>query len=285
MTQPAHTVHAYMDHGDRMVVAMVLAAALHVLIILGISLTPETPGPQDDKLPTLDITLVPKNKTPPPKEADYLAQASQDGAGNTREKIRPQYEQEAHQAGAPPPTPTPAQTQDLARPNAQRKILASEDKAEADQPKPVSAVELMNRSLELVQLDQQLKQSMQAYSKLPRQAFVSARTQEFKYASYMNDWVSKVERIGNLNYPDEARRKSLSGSLMLQVSLNQDGSVRNIQLKRSSGYKVLDDAAIRIVQLASPFPPLPPEISKDTDILHITRTWEFINNQGLSTRH
>ncbi len=284
MTQPAHTVHAYMDHGDRMVVAMVLAAALHLLIILGISVTPDTPDPIDDKLPTLDITLVPRNKTPPPKEADYLAQTSQDGAGNTSEKIRPQYEQEAHQAGAPPPMPAPAQTQDLARPNAQRKILATEDTAKTEQPQPQSAVELINRSLELVQLDQQLKQSMQAYSKLPRQAFVSARTQEFKYASYMNDWVSKVERIGNLNYPDEARRKSLTGSLMLQVSVNQNGSVRNIRLLRSSGYKVLDDAAIRIVQLASPFAPLPPEISKDTDILHITRTWEFINNQGLSTR-
>lgn len=282
MTLPAHSVHAYMDSGDRMLVAMVLAGALHLLVILGISVTPETPDPQD-QLPTLDITLVPKNPTPPPKEADYLAQTSQDGAGNTTEKIRPQYQQEAHQASAPPPSPAPAQTQHLARPDAARKTQAVEDSLEAQRPQP-SAVEMINRSLELVQLDQQLKQSMQAYSKLPRQAFISARTQEFKYASYMNDWVSKVERIGNLNYPDEARRQSLTGSLMLQVAVNQDGTVRNIRLLRSSGYKVLDDAAIRIVQLAAPFAALPPGISKDTDILHITRTWEFINNKGLSTR-
>lgn len=282
MTLPAHTLHAYMDSGDRMLVAMVLAGALHLLVILGISVTPETPDPQD-KMPTLDITLVPKNTTPAPKEADYLAQTSQDGAGNTTEKIRPQYEQAAHQASAPLPSPAPAQTQDLARPDAQRKTLAVEDSLEAQRLQP-SAVEMINRSLELVQLDQQLKQSMQAYSKLPRQAFISARTQQFKYASYMNDWVSKVERIGNLNYPDEARRQSLTGSLMLQVAVNQDGTVRNIRLLRSSGYKVLDDAAIRIVQLAAPFAALPPGISKDTDILHITRTWEFINNQGLSTR-
>ena len=282
MTIPAHSVHAYMDSGDRMLVAMVLAGALHLLVILGISVTPETPD-QQDQLPTLDITLVPKNTTPPPKEADYLAQTSQDGAGNTTEKIRPQYQQEAHQASAPPPSPAPAQTQNLARPDAQRKTQVVEDSLEAQRPQP-SAVEMINRSLELVQLDQQLKQSMQAYSKLPRQAFISARTQEFKYASYMNDWVSKVERIGNLNYPDEARRQSLTGSLMLQVAVNQDGTVRNIRLLRSSGYKVLDDAAIRIVQLAAPFAALPPEISKDTDILHITRTWEFINNKGLSTR-
>lgn len=282
MTLPAHTVHAYMDSGDRMLVAMVLAGALHLLVILGISVTPETPDPPD-KLPTLDITLVPKNTTPAPKEADYLAQTSQDGAGNTTEKIRPQYQQEAHQASAPPPIPAPAQTLELARPDAQRKTLAVEDTQEAQRPQP-SAVEMINRSLELVQLDQQIKQSMQAYSKLPRQTFISARTQEFKYASYMNDWVSKVERIGNLNYPDEARRQGLTGSLMLQVAVNQDGTVRNIRLLRSSGYKALDDAAIRIVQLAAPFAALPPGISKDTDILHITRTWEFINNKGLSSR-
>ena len=149
---------------------------------------------------------------------------------------------------------------------------------------PASAAELINRSMELASLDQQLRQSMQAYSQRPRQAFISARTQEFKYASYMNEWVSKVERVGNLNYPDAARRQNITGSLMLQVSINPDGSVRNIRLLRPSGQKVLDDAAIRIVQLAAPFAPLPPEISKDTDILHITRTWEFLNQKGLSTR-
>lgn len=282
--RPAHTVHAYMDSGDRMVVAIVLAIALHALLILGISFTPDAPKPEDDKLPTLDITLVPKRNTPPPKEADYLAQVSQDGAGNTREKIRPQWEQEAHKAGAPPPAPAPQQTQELLRPDAQRKAQAAEDAVTPEKPQPVSAAELINRSMEMVNLDEQLRQSMQAYSQRPRQAFISARTQEFKYASYMNEWVSKVERVGNLNYPDAARREGISGSLMLQVSLNADGTVRNIRLLRSSGYKVLDDAAIRIVQLSSPFAPLPPEIRKDTDILHITRTWEFLNSQGLSTR-
>lgn len=280
---PAHSLHAYVDSGDRLVVSLLIAVALHALVILGISFAPEEPQPEDPA-PTLDITLVPKRDTPPPEEADYLAQVSQEGGGNTAEKVRAQLEQQARQAAAPPPEPAPAQTQELARPDGQRQVQVAEAAPKPEPNRPASAAELINRSLELASLDAQLRQSMQAYSKRPRQTFISARTQEFRHASYMTEWVAKVERVGNLNYPDEARRQGISGNLMLQVSINTDGSVRNIRLLRSSGHKVLDDAAIRIVQLAAPFAPLPPEIRKDTDILHITRTWEFINNQGLSTR-
>lgn len=274
---------AYTDGGDRLIVSVLIAAALHALIILGITFTPEEPKPIDNSLPTLDITLVPKRNTPPPDEADYLAQASQDGAGNVAEKVRPQLAQEARMASTPPPAESPTRPKEMTRDDAQRQVAVAETPPAPEQAKPVSAAELINRSLELVSLDEQIRQSMQAYSQRPRQTFISARTREFKFASYMNEWVSKVEKVGNLNYPDEARRQGISGSLMLQVAVNTDGSVRNIRVLRSSGHKVLDDAAIRIVQLASPYAPLPPEIRKDTDILHITRTWEFLNSQGLST--
>nr|MCU0937331.1 energy transducer TonB [Gammaproteobacteria bacterium] len=79
-------------------------------------------------------------------------------------------------------------------------------------------------------------------------------------------WRAKVERVGNLNYPDEARRQKLSGSLLLDVSVNTDGTVNEIQLRRSSGHKVLDDAAIRIVRLAAPFPPFPKDIEQEVDM-------------------
>ncbi|MEJ2760202.1 MAG: energy transducer TonB [Gammaproteobacteria bacterium] len=96
----------------------------------------------------------------------------------------------------------------------------------------------------------------------------------------MEAWRAKVERVGNLNYPQEAQRQGLSGSLILDVALNPDGSVKKIIVRRSSGYKVLDDAAIRIVKLASPFAPFPDDIRKETDILHITRTWQFLANSS-----
>ena len=279
-----HSRLAYTDGGDRLLVSVLLAAALHALIILGISFAPDTPDQRDKNPPALDITLVQKRDTPPPDEADYLAQVSQDGGGNTAEKVRAQMAQQERATGTPPPQPAPTPRQELSRVESQRQAPVAETTPAPEQARPVSAAELIQRSLELANLDAQLRQAQQAYSQLPRQAFISARTREFKYASYMNDWVAKVERIGNLNYPDEARRQGISGSLMLQVSLNVDGSVRGIRILRSSGHKVLDDAAARIVELAAPFAPLPPEIRKDTDILHITRTWEFLNSQGLSTR-
>jgi len=280
----AHSRLAYTDGGDRLVVSVLLAAALHALIILGISFTPEAPDRLDKPPPALDITLVQKRDTPAPDDADYLAQVSQDGGGNTAEKVRAQMAEQERAAGAPPPQPAPAPRQELSRAESPRQVPMAEATPAPEQSAPVSAAELIQRSLELAHLDAQLRQAQQAYSQLPRETFISARTREFRHASYMNDWVVKVERVGNLNYPDEARRQGISGSLMLDVSLNVDGSVRGIRILRSSGHKVLDDAAVRIVELAAPFAPLPPEIRKDTDILHITRTWEFLNSQGLSTR-
>ena len=90
----------------------------------------------------------------------------------------------------------------------------------------------------------------------------------------------KVERVGNLNYPDEARRNRLSGHLILDVALNPDGSINEITIRKPSGHKVLDDAAVRIVELAAPYAPFPDSFRKETDILHITRTWQFVNNKG-----
>ncbi|WJW75786.1 energy transducer TonB [Thiohalobacter sp. IOR34] len=269
--------------GDPLLVSLLLALALHALFILGLGFSPEEEEPLPEQLPTLDITLVQKTQGPPPEEADYLAAHNQDGAGNVSEKIKPRLAQEARMKSAPPPEPAPPTPQVLTREQAPTRVQQTELAPRPAEKRPKSAAELINRSLELASLDEQLKQSLQAYSKRPRQTFISARTREFKYANYMNDWVAKVERVGNLNYPDAARRQHLSGNLLLDVALNPDGSIYNISVLRSSGHKILDDAAVRIVRLAAPFPPLPGEIRKDTDILHITRTWEFLSS-GLQSR-
>jgi protein TonB len=138
--------------------------------------------------------------------------------------------------------------------------------------------------MEMVNLSEQLNESMQAYAKRPRQVFVSARTREFMYANYMSEWVRKVERVGNLNYPDAARRDGITGKLLLDVALNPDGTVRNISVLRPSGHTLLDEAAIRIVNLAAPYAPFPPEIRKNADVLHITRTWEFSTTNRMQSR-
>ncbi len=271
----------YQDSNEALVVSLALALALHALIILGVAFEPET-GERNPPLPTLDIALVPRTNTETPDQAEYLAAHSQSGAGNTRERVEAQMAQEARLRNAPPPEPAPPEPEVLTQARSETRVEAAELNPAPARPTPTAA-ELIERSMEVVSLDQQIRQSMQAYAERPRQTFISAATREFKYANYMNDWVNKVERVGNLNYPDEARRRGLSGSLLLDVALNPDGSIYNITILRPSGHKVLDDAAINIVRLAAPFPPLPDDIRRDTDILHITRTWEFLSG-GLSTR-
>lgn len=267
--------------GDPLIVALLLAAALHALLILGVSFTYEKDEPLASP-PTLDIALVPKHNTEPPEEADYLAAHSQAGAGNTEEKVDPREAQQARQARMPPPQPTQPQQQVLTQARSETRVTPAEEPPKPDTPKP-SAAELVKRTQEILALNEQIEQSRLAYSERKRKTFISASTREFKYANYMNDWVHKVERVGNLNYPDAARRQGVSGNLLLQVALKPDGSVYGITVLKSSGHKVLDDAAVRIVELAAPFPPLPQTIREDTDLLYITRTWEFLSS-GLQSR-
>ena len=164
-------------------------------------------------------------------------------------------------------------------PNFQDPVLA-----EAQPTQSVKASELISRSLAMASLNAEIDQRLEAYANRPRRKWISAKTREYRYASYMEAWRIKVERIGNLNYPDEARRNRLSGNLLLEVALNSNGSINDVILRRSSGHRVLDDAAIRIVKLSAPFSPFPRDILEETDILHIERTWRFLNSNKFSSR-
>lgn len=269
---------------DRLALTLFIATALHALVILGISFDAFDQDPEDQTAPTLDITVVPRHNTKPPEEYDYLAETSQDGAGNTEEKIQPQ-QQTVEQA--PPPAPqqesAPAPTQLLTADTSEDTVQEPDKPELEEETESTSAAELINRSMEMLSLNQQISQTQQAYSKAPKSKFISARTQEYKYASYMRDWVAKVERVGELNYPDAARRQNLSGKLIVQVAVYPDGAVREITIRKPSGYKILDDAAVRIVKLAAPFAPFPESIKNETDVLYITRTWVFTSGNRLQS--
>lgn len=276
-----------LDHGvtatDRIALTLFLALAFHAMVILGITFGKYDDTPPENIMPTLDITVTNK-RSPPPDEADYLAQSSQEGGGNVAEKVKPTMAVPEQAPAIQQQQPTPAPTQVVTADTAAIEVQQEDTQIpETDQP-DISATELIERSMEMVNLSEKLSETMQAYAQRPKQVFVSARTQEFKYANYMSEWVKKVERVGNLNYPDAARREGISGKLMLDVALNADGTVRNISILRPSGHRVIDEAAVRIVNLAAPFPPFPPDIGKDADILHITRTWEFSTSNRLQSR-
>lgn len=279
-----------LSDNDRLGVTAFGSLLLHMLVVLGVTFA----APQLRDLtaaPTLEITLVQTASERAPKDPDFLAQANQDGGGTSEKPdiarsplplteisnapggvpaMRPQPQQPVPakrevrelltRREAPPSVPTP-------QPEPPRKE-ARLDPAELGLPSPDPLAERARLNAEIARV-------WEEYQKRPKRKFVNARTQEYKYAAYMDAWRAKVERIGNLNYPEEAKRRGLRGNVILDVAVHQDGSVGDVSVLRSSGYKLIDDAAVRIVHLAAPFAPFPPEIRTETDILHITRTWKF----------
>lgn len=181
-------------------------------------------------------------------------------------------------------TPEPEAQPEPQQPVAEASPAKIEPLPKVVTPPLPTAAQLITRSFSMASLNAELQQELELRARRPRRKFISANTKEFRFAVYMEAWRAKVERIGNINYPDEARRRDLSGSLLLDVALNPDGSVRKITVRRSSGQKVLDDAAVRIVELASPFARFPDDFLREIDILHVTRTWKFLNNAKFSSR-
>lgn len=282
---------------DSMGVALFIALVLHAFIILSVSFDVNRETPPQPEL-TLDITLVHNQSKPEkPKEAQFLAQKDNQGGGEevvkkrttsplgspdaiTQNQPKPQKRQSA---AAKPQVKVERKvvTSKKSKPKVQPKI----DKRPAPQPKKISIAELMaNTQVEIDRLTAELDARAQNAASKDRRKAVSADTREFKYADYMDTWRRKVERIGNLNYPDEARRNKLFGNLLMHVSVRADGTVEKIRIAKSSGYRVLDDAAVRIVRLASPYAPFPPEIRKEVDVLDIIRTWKFERKSGNAFR-
>ena len=142
-----------------------------------------------------------------------------------------------------------------------------------------TAKQLISRSLAMANLHGEIQDSLKRRDSEVRHKYISANTKEHNYAAYMEAWRAKVERIGNMNYPNRAREKGLSGSLLLDVAIRSDGSVKEIIIRRSSGHDLLDSGAVKIVKLAAPFAPFPDKIKGEVDILHVTRNWKFVNDQ------
>ena len=153
-----------------------------------------------------------------------------------------------------------------------------------ESPQLPNASEMMQRTLEAMRLEAQIAKDMDAYQKRPKRRFVGARAEEYRFARYVEDWRLKVERIGNNNYPEAARSQKLYGSLLLTVGIRADGSVETVLVDRPSGKKLLDLAAVKIVEMGGPYLPFPPDIRRDTDILYITRTWTFAPGNSLTSQ-
>ena len=270
---------------DPITVSLLMALALHALVLLGVGFVLDF-KPLTHPLETLDVVLVNWRSESKPEEADFLAQASQQGGGESTEAERPSQENTGASPGpAEGEDPLDQQEQMSSVADAAREqILVENDEAEftqqitqREQPEPPmpSAALLMQESMTMAKLQPGIQRDRESQSKLPRRKWISANTREYEFAAYMQAWVAKVERVGNLNYPEEVRRMKLTGDLVMTVGINIDGSVESIDIQRSSGKPQLDQAATRIVRLAGPYSPLTEHINSTVDVLHITRTWRF----------
>lgn len=242
----------------------------------------------------LDIILVNARSARKPHDAQALAQSNLDGGGNTDENRRaktplpPTLHQvagsELQQMQRRVQEMEAAQQKMLTQMRNSRSVASNPSAAEQPTPTPtLSGLDLAESARAMARLEGEINKAAEEYSKRPRKKFIGARTEEYRFAQYIEDWRQKIERIGTLNYPEAARGK-LYGSLVLTVAISADGQISRIDINRSSGYKLLDEAARRIVQMAGPYSPFPPDIRRDTDMLEITRTWYFTQGDQLSAK-
>ena len=280
-------------------ITLVGATLLHVILILGLNFTSHKPA-VDPPLPELEITLVQGHDDKAPDKADFLANASQQGSGESERAERVKSPLPVPQKNEPTPAPPRQQVasrqSDVSIPQQKTLLLADRSKPvdlvlnperkqkPSPEQTPMTGIDASSLELDREQLLAEISREYRAYQKRPRRKFLKASTREYRFASYMDAWRNKVERIGNLNYPEEAKKRNLTGSLILDVAIRADGSLDSINIIRSSRIQALDDAAIRIVKLAAPFSPFPEDIARDYDILHISRTWKFLHGDRLESQ-
>lgn len=296
MTTETLTATPAITSADRMSFSLFLATAFHALILLGISFAlPDKTIEEFQR--SLDVVLATEFSEERPDEADFIGQADQIGGGES---------DEVEKLSTTEITPFPdeimnevSQQKSIEEVKPQvdeNQVLTSTDSSkiqvqpdtqpleEQEAVKPLSAAEFYTSSEEIASITAQLDDEKRNSARKPRKRQVSASIHRATDALYLDAWRRKIEKIGNLNYPEKAKRKGIFGSLSLKVSINKDGTVNDISIRRSSGHKILDDSAIRIVRLAAPFAPLTKDIMVDTDILEIIRVWHFLPNKGLKTR-
>ena len=280
--------------GDRLSFTLFLAVAIHAALIHGVTFTYVTSKPSTH---TMEVTLAQQRSKNRPDKADFLAQFNQTGSGTLDEKALMTSPTEARFQDTEIRETSQEMPQEQARKtiehkqtvvtttaNTDRKVALDSELTDA-QPLETefeSDKTLRTRALEIASLEARLDRQRQVYAKRPRiKRLTSLSTASSADAFYLNSWRRKIESIGNLNYPEEARRNKLYGSLRLMVAILPDGTLKEVELLESSGHRVLDDAAIRIVRLAAPYAPFPDELRETTDVLEIIRTWQFRKDSSL----
>jgi protein TonB len=281
---------APLSNNDSLLIALFLAAVIHVVIGLGVNFT----APQPEQVSrSIDITLVNMPTKKAPEKAQLLAQENQIGAGEQSKKPEPSPQQQPSQSNnqtkqikksAPEQSEPKAAKKLITQKKAEKKIVTA-SKPDVDhhtEKHPQLTAEMLQQ--QLAQLGTEIRLNQQSADQ-PKIKFVdSVSAHKYIAAQYIKDWEEKVERTGNLNYPEVAAKKNFSGTLTMDVGIKADGSIYSIRINQSSGNPALDEAAKRIVRMSAPFAPIPLDLQKELDVLVITRVWKFSDESGMTTR-
>ena len=270
---------------DRFGFTATMAIALHVAVILGVGFVLQPPSPPSST--TMEITLSSYSTDKEVLDADFLAQTNQEASGEVSEKQELTTDQFAPINSSNVNAINPETAEQKAQQNKQSLILLSSENGERQvnsikqhekekQESLQGEIERIKREIELASLQAKLEKERQTFARLPRiRRASSVATKASQDAAYLYEWQQRIEVIGNQHYPHAAREQGLFGDVEVLVVVKSDGQLKSVKVVKSSGVKILDDAALQIVRLASPFEPFPADMRKEIDELEIPRTWQF----------
>ena len=286
-TEPSFTAQPTPSISDSLLIALFFAAVIHAVLILGIRFSMPTPEKINK---SISVTLANYPSKKAPEKAEYLAQENQQGAGKQRQKPKPlaqkisgQGQTQKKQFRQNKAIKSTSNQRVLTRQESDMLINSGDTSGQTVNKKPAQ----LNRdslARQIAQLGSEVR-DYELSADHSRIKFVNAvSTHKYLAANYEREWQAKVQKTGNLNYPEVARQKQFTGKLVMAVGINFDGSIYSIRIPRSSGYPSLDDAAKRIVRMSAPFAPLPKSLRKELDVLIITRVWQFSDETGMSAQ-
>jgi len=281
------------SQSDKLLFCAFLAIAVHAMLLFGIGFKlPETSSSPYQK--TFNVLLAQFETEQRPDKADFIGQANQEGGGDSEQALTPSAMEMAQFNDPDAVSSEPLQMasrQPVSAPATEVITGNGVTVTPEKMPQPLEETEslpdasaLINKSYQLSGLIASLDERTVNQARKGRKRAVSASIHRASDALYLDGWRRKIERIGNLNYPEKAKQDKIYGNLTMKVAINKDGTINAINIMQSSGNKLLDDSALRIVRLAAPFKPLSREMSKDTDVLEIIRVWQFQPDYQLSTR-
>lgn len=279
---------------DRLPAMLFLAALIHGILIIGVTFNPYILDDFADAI-SLEVTIVadPDQQIDRPDEAEYLAQTSQIGGGNTTDEVRPsaplesaspidnlgQDDAESLQEA----TAHDTSADQLVTTQSEQDLKVNDDLRDDPQPEDATAIALERGSETTLPLPQDDESSLLIHDDDPRQLVISADTRESVIAGYLDNWKRRIEAVGDEYFPELGELPDATGSPTLEVSIEASGQLAEVIIRVSSGSTVLDKAALDILRRASPFEPFPPEVRADYDRLRFAYKWVFSDELRAAT--